>query len=90
MSKKSITVLRELVDRIAEHCASTGREDLRQGLFVLESLARMNSKGMTEKRELFLELIGADKRAVGATQMISDIHRELSQAEVEKLSATIQ
>lgn len=90
-AKRTTTILAELVRRIAHQCSAAGRDDLIEGLHLLESMVRAgDAAGLRRNRRTFLEILRADDSLVEAGGMIADLHDQWAEAEIEQLSATIQ
>jgi hypothetical protein len=88
-TSRAKSVLRELVGRIADQCEAEGREDLVEGVRLLEALANANPEALRSKRRLMLHLLERDSQLTEFTAVFSE-HRQLcEEALIEKLSARV-
>lgn len=88
--RQSRTILRELIDRIAEQCALQGREDLVAGVYMLEGLAIAHLDALRVRRSEIIGILARDENLVSAAGAFAEWSETLIEAQVEKLDATIQ
>jgi hypothetical protein len=81
------SVLRELVNRIADQCVEQSREDLPDGVHLLEDLANASPAALRSKRRLMLHLLELDSQTVEVAAAIAENQQLRHEAFIEKRSS---
>ncbi|PYF03838.1 hypothetical protein BJ122_10595 [Rhodopseudomonas faecalis] len=83
--RRSTTILIELTRRIYDQCIEQGREDLANGVWLLEKLALANPEAVRNSRAELLDVLKQDDWIIETAEYITTINNAVAEGKLVRL-----